>query len=435
MYRHDKGRQNPSDIFTPSKPIHEIENLIGRSKELERCVDGLSEEGSHIAIYGSRGVGKTSLLNIFLEIATDLNPEKIIIKYECAHGDTYKEIFYALLTNINCHKSENITNSTHEQVISADAKIPFASGSGKSKNTTHTTIEDHWETELRPSVLAKKYLDNAYIFIIDEFDRITDKETKIYISDVLKTISDNRIKSKFILVGISDTKSTLIGKHPSVDRCVKSVHVQPLSRDGISELLNHGFSLLRLTCSKRVTDLIGDICSGYPHYAHLSGLELARYAEEKNKKLLNIRDYNKVVNSIVSNISGSNYEEFSDFIFPKGEAEFIYDNTRDIDSLKKEIFILSASKHERISFDDLTSEMIGVIENKINFEKNNISKRAYSGLFGVGFIDEGEIELMIANDKEMTFRIITTGVERMIEFVNPMVKIVAWFSLTSFLGS
>jgi hypothetical protein len=51
-------------IFTPGAPINERDLFAGRSEQVEKIFDAVSQRGCHAILYGERGVGKTSLSNM-----------------------------------------------------------------------------------------------------------------------------------------------------------------------------------------------------------------------------------------------------------------------------------------------------------------------------------------------------------------------------------
>ena len=52
-------------LFSPSAPINEADLFSGRLEQISRIVNAVAERGRHAVLYGERGVGKTSLGNIF----------------------------------------------------------------------------------------------------------------------------------------------------------------------------------------------------------------------------------------------------------------------------------------------------------------------------------------------------------------------------------
>jgi len=50
-------------VFSPTHEIHEPNKFVGRYEEIEPSITGLATEGSFIAIFGLRGIGKSSVAN------------------------------------------------------------------------------------------------------------------------------------------------------------------------------------------------------------------------------------------------------------------------------------------------------------------------------------------------------------------------------------
>ena len=53
-----------AQAFTPSAPIDDLELFAGRLQQVQVVVNAVVQKGQHVALYGERGVGKTSLANI-----------------------------------------------------------------------------------------------------------------------------------------------------------------------------------------------------------------------------------------------------------------------------------------------------------------------------------------------------------------------------------
>jgi len=65
---------------------------------------------------------------------------------------------------------------------------------------------------------ALAMLRQPAIFILDEFDRVTDSAVKMAIADLIKNVSDNHALVTLVLVGVGGSIADLIGEHPSVAR-------------------------------------------------------------------------------------------------------------------------------------------------------------------------------------------------------------------------
>ena len=67
-----------NSVFTPSSPIEQKELFAGRIEYIAKSIAIIKQPGRHIAIYGDRGVGKTSFANLIRIIM--FSPESMIAK-------------------------------------------------------------------------------------------------------------------------------------------------------------------------------------------------------------------------------------------------------------------------------------------------------------------------------------------------------------------
>ncbi len=71
------ARSGVLETFTPGPPIDEVAHFAGRKATIQRLQDIAIEKVRHAIIFGERGVGKTSLANIFHK---DLNTETKFVR-------------------------------------------------------------------------------------------------------------------------------------------------------------------------------------------------------------------------------------------------------------------------------------------------------------------------------------------------------------------
>src|SRR3990172_301206 len=77
----------PEDVFTPGTSVGEHGTFASRPDEVHLLRNALRETGAQIAIYGDRGVGKTSLVK---HVLWELNSESV--RFACAADTTFEEL-------------------------------------------------------------------------------------------------------------------------------------------------------------------------------------------------------------------------------------------------------------------------------------------------------------------------------------------------------
>lgn len=277
----DAGR-----VFTPTSPIDEKSLFAGRKDQLRAIIDVINQKGQHAIIYGERGVGKTSLVNVlsgFLGAPTVLAP-----RVNCDSTDTFESVWLKAFEQIELSRlSPGIgftTNPTRDMFSSSELL-----GGAISPDSVRRAL----------SKLATYALT---IFIIDEFDRL-EKEPRRAFADTIKSLSDNAVHATVILVGVADSVSELIAEHQSVERALVQIQMPRMSGDEIAQIIQTGAEHLGMTVTDIAVRQIARLAQGLPHYAHLLGLHSARAAIDSHS--LEIGP-SAVESAIEKSISGAN---------------------------------------------------------------------------------------------------------------------------------
>src|SRR5436305_379361 len=84
--------------FSPSAPIDNRDLFAGRIEQINKIIDAVNSKGQHAALYGERGVGKTSLANILKNIVAHQSIP--IAKVNCTPADTFESVWHGILSEI-----------------------------------------------------------------------------------------------------------------------------------------------------------------------------------------------------------------------------------------------------------------------------------------------------------------------------------------------
>lgn len=201
-------------MFNNDIPIKNLnEDLLDRHDFSKQLANAISEydnkECLTIGLYGSWGSGKTSILNLFEnnihEISQIKNKKYTIIRYEpwiISNQDQlinqfFKQLSLALKKDIENKKLQNIANIliTYSDALSFTSLIPvigkfgaLATFVGKKTGETINKIVEARNTNIqeKKDIITKELsdLDEKFIFIIDDIDRLT----KIEIQEIFKLV-------------------------------------------------------------------------------------------------------------------------------------------------------------------------------------------------------------------------------------------------------
>ncbi len=273
---------SPNEVFTPTRPRAGRRTLVGREAELQRILDGILDDTAHVVLYSERGRGKTSLSNLTIEQLRRRGA--IVARCACEAETTFDTMIRALARDL-------------PRSLLAQGDIGGAQGSGVQGGGSQGSDDQGCEAVLPPRAIrpadvaaipAALSCDMA-VFVIDEFDRVVDFETRTRLADTIKLLSDRGLRLYFMVVGVSDTLEQIIGQHPSIQRNIVGVHLPLLRDDEIADMLTKGGRQAGIVFNPQATGVVQGVARGMPYMAQLLGLRIAqsalRHAEDDDAQV------------------------------------------------------------------------------------------------------------------------------------------------------
>lgn len=265
------------ETFTPGPAINEVAQFAGRKATIQRLQDIAIEKARHAIIFGERGVGKTSLANIFHK---DLNTAiKTVreIAVNADSNDSFDSLWRKVFRRIKWPEDTETLDLQFPQAIEPD----------------HVFLQ-----------LAKFNQNEIPIIIIDEYDRILDQNCRVLMTDLIKSITRLQNNPTVVLVGVADNILQLVKDHASISRNLVQVPMQRMNNEEIREVISSRIRRLQMRISSDALWRITYFSSGLPFYAHSLGKYSALAAIEKHQ--LDI-DENIVLSSIDNCIADVDY--------------------------------------------------------------------------------------------------------------------------------
>jgi hypothetical protein len=235
--------------FDVSQPVGQPDDLRGRDREVRALLSGVLHRRNHGVVSGPRGSGKTSLVRVFGQCA---DREGVVVLYSaCDDGTSFGELMRSYLEQIPPSMVDAGSVEQFEQRV-----LSFGSGSSPYQAT---------------GVLAMlKY--SQLVIVLDEFDRITDRDMHDKISSLLKLVSDARLPVRFVVVGGNSVFADIVRAHPSLMRHMTRVSTAPLADEAIGELLDRCGQRCGLRFDEGARRLIARLSCGSPYHARLFGM-------------------------------------------------------------------------------------------------------------------------------------------------------------------
>lgn len=147
----DALRNEVIENFTPGTPINEADLFAGRQDTVRQLQDTVLELGRHAIIFGERGVGKTSIANIFHRSLNTETRHLHVIRINADASDTFDSMWRKIFRRLKRGDGD------------------FAQWADESH--PHTITPDDVQIEMGD------FLPNQPpVIIIDEFDRISNEQ-------------------------------------------------------------------------------------------------------------------------------------------------------------------------------------------------------------------------------------------------------------------
>jgi Cdc6-like AAA superfamily ATPase len=264
------------EVFRPSAPIDDRELFAGRNHELFSVIEAMQSAGQHAVIYGERGVGKTSLARVGMQVA-DAQSSLLTLRVNCDGSDTYDSLWLKVLDEMQIYASES---SPDEQEWLGVAINECAALFG---------VPDLTPSTIRLG-LRKFALHKPVGLFFDEFNEIGDSGAIALFANTIKALSDHIEPITLVPVGVAEDLDALLEGHLSAVRAIVQIKMPRMSRDELSDIVNRGLERLQMTISDDALRVVRVVPRGLPQYAHLLAQEGARQALLANRDNINRDD-------------------------------------------------------------------------------------------------------------------------------------------------
>lgn len=240
--------------FSPSAPVSSLDLFSGRISQLERLTDAVFQRGQHAAIYGERGVGKTSLANVLPDSFQFLGKYNYqVVRHNCSKTSTFNSMWEGIFRELT-FKRNNAESTESPVPISMDSYLPTNAGPEDVRFLLQQT-------------------GGSIVVIIDEYDRIPKRDaTSSLLADTIKSLSDNAVDTTLIIIGVADSIDDLITEHKSVERALVQVQMPRMTEGELFSIIEKGFKQATMDIEFDAKCQIAALSQGLPHNAHNLGL-------------------------------------------------------------------------------------------------------------------------------------------------------------------
>jgi len=261
-------------LFSPYTAIDEDSLFAGRKKQLGDLINVRYRPGAHAVLYGERGVGKTSLTNIFNERIIGPAKYTTVLNVSCDPTDTFASIWTKVFFGYEW-QGKQVAD------VIKDAPQPF-------------TIFKIAES-----------LERFTLVVLDEFDRIEDQGAKTLIADTIKYISDRPCHFTILIVGVGGSVEELVGSHPSISRCCQEIKMPRMNTEELRQIINDRLPILHMRAPLEVSERIVAFSHGLPGYVHLLSQLAVHSAVARRSQIITLTDFDGAVSQALDHVQES----------------------------------------------------------------------------------------------------------------------------------
>ncbi|HUC66437.1 MAG TPA: ATP-binding protein [Stellaceae bacterium] len=291
------------DAFTPTRPKHGTALFSGRFKQLQRIIAAIEEERAHVMVYGERGSGKTSLANVLAVKAEEAG--YMVLRFACSSELTFEDIFRGFLRRMPASLLPDGVGATSRAGIdNFDQLLPGRCSVGEIVQLFERVYEKH------------------LILIVDEYDRVTEEDTKAKLAELLKHLSDANVSVTLLIIGVAENVGQLLGKHPSLQRTMVTVPMPLMTRRELDGIIAVGEEKSGLSFDPWTRQSLIDLAQGLPYHAHLLALFAARNATRRQSSRIEREDLRYAVERSAEEAEARVKEAYDLAVGPHENASF-----------------------------------------------------------------------------------------------------------------
>ena len=238
--------------FTPSQPVADRRLFAGREDILKTVIRSIEDQRLHVVIYGERGIGKTSLLHVLTQAASDAR--YIVVYTSCGANSSFDETFRAAAVDIPLlfHSGFSPTKAEAEAGSSLADLLP------------HEPL-----TPAKFGDLCAKLTGTRVLIILDEFDRAESGHFRRDVAELIKNLSDRLGRVQLVLAGVAADLTELVEHIPSIRRNIFALRVPKMSESEVLEIIRNGERESDLKFDADAVASVTTVVQGSPYLASL----------------------------------------------------------------------------------------------------------------------------------------------------------------------
>lgn len=293
--------------FQPAKEISDPRRFSGRGDQLIAGTQ-LLLAGDHVFIYGSRGIGKSSLARQ-LQLIADGN-QQLLEHIESPLADENFDFATCFITRDE--SINNLNQLLYRLTIDGNcfSKFPYLHelfGEPPPYRELNSLdpdrVSDFWR---RATTIAKHYANGLAIFV-DEFELIKNHD------GFASFIKAGQPKVSFVVTGIANTEKELVRDHQSIERQLNTgkLPLEEMTEAELRAVVTKAEELVgnEIRFTEEAKKELVRVVHGQPYLLHLIGRQSFLGAFTTKQQEIGISDINVALEYVARNKTDSGLEE------------------------------------------------------------------------------------------------------------------------------
>ena len=282
----ERAHMRLRDAFTPSQPVRDPTMLAGREELLTNMIRAIEDQRLHLVLFGDRGMGKTSLLHVLSNLASEA---RYIVHYSsCDEGSDFSDIFRAAADQVPLlyHRDHKPTGAATEGGATLASLLP--------------------EQKLAPRHVTDVFArltGTRVLIILDEFDRSAPGLFRRQVAELIKNLSDRSTRVQLVVAGVAANLTELIEHIPSIRRNIVGLAVPNMTREEVADLIRKGERASEFGFEERAVDMIVYLAAGSPYIASLLGQHAGLLAADRGGQSVATEDVTAAIGRAADEIA------------------------------------------------------------------------------------------------------------------------------------
>lgn len=273
--------------FTPSQPVGDTRMFAGRVEVLKSVIRCIEDQRLHVVLYGERGIGKTSLMHMLTQAATEAR--YIVIYSSCGANSTFDETFRAVATDIPLLFHSGFAPNTAE---------------AEQGSSLADLLPDGPMSPRKFGDLCAKLVGTRVLIILDEFDRCESAAFRRDIAELIKNLSDRLGRVQLVLAGVAGDLTDLVEHIPSIRRNIFALRVPKMTDEEVLQIIANGEREAGITFDPAASALVVSIAQGSPYIANLLCHHAGHAALDSGQNVVHTTDVGTALTGALAEFQG-----------------------------------------------------------------------------------------------------------------------------------